>query len=106
MQEYIIKKEDANIRIDKIIGVLQKDISRTSIQKMIEEGNILVNGSKVKVSYKVSEDDKITIYEVKPQEIDIKPQDIPLDIIYEDDDIIVVNKEKGMCVHPGARKFG
>lgn len=106
MQEYVIKKEDANIRIDKIIGKLQKDISRTTIQKMIDEGNILVNRNKVKVSYKVSEGDNITIYEVKPQEIDIKPQDIPLDIIYEDDDIIIVNKEKGMCVHPGARKSG
>ena len=104
MEEYKVKKEDINIRIDKIIGNIQEDLSRTTIQRMIEEGNILVNGKKVKTSYKVSADDLITIEKEKLQEIDLKPQDMPLNIIYEDNDIVIVNKEKGMVVHPGARK--
>ncbi len=103
MQEYKIKKIEENIRIDKIVGELQKDISRTTIQRMIEEGNILVNNNKVKSSYKVVEGDLVTIEKEKPVEIDLVAQDIPLDIIYEDDDILIVNKQKGMVVHPGAR---
>ena len=104
MKQYEISKEEENIRIDKIIGNTEKDISRTTIQRMIEEGNILVNNKQVKVSYKVVEGDLISIKKEEPVEIDIKPQDIPLNIIYEDDDILIINKEKGMVVHPGARK--
>ena len=101
MKEYKITKNEENIRIDKLISDLEKDISRTSIKRMIEEGTILVNGKEVKTSYKVSEGDNITINEEKPQEADLLPQDIPLDIIYEDEDILIINKEKGMVVHPG-----
>ena len=104
MQEYKIKKIEENIRIDKIVGKLQKDISRTTIQRMIEEGNILVNNKKIKSTYKVIEGDLVTIKKEEPIETDLLPQDIPLDIIYEDNDILIVNKEKGMVVHPGARK--
>lgn len=103
MKEYNVKKDEANIRLDKIIGNIE-DISRTTIQRMIDEGNILVNDKKVRPSYKVIEGDLIIIQEEEPIEIDLVPQDIPLDIIYEDEDILIVNKEKGMVVHPGARK--
>ena len=102
MNEYKINAEQQNIRLDKIISELQQDISRTTIQRMIEEGNILVNEKQVKTSYKVVEGDLITIKEEQPKEVDLVPQDIPLNIIYEDDDILIINKEKGMCVHPGA----
>lgn len=101
MKEYKITKNEAGIRIDKIIGELEKEISRTAIQRMIEEGSILVNGKQVKTSYKVSDEDIIIINEGKPKEADLLPQDIPLDIIYEDEDILIINKEKGMVVHPG-----
>lgn len=101
MKEYKITKNEAGIRIDKLIGELEKEISRTAIQRMIEEGSILVNEKQVKTSYKVSEEDIITINEGKPQEADLLPQDIPLDIVYEDEDILIINKEKGMVVHPG-----
>lgn len=101
MKEYKITKNEAGIRIDKLIGELEKEISRTAIQRMIEEGSILVNEKQVKTSYKVAEGDIITINEGKPQEADLLPQDIPLDIIYEDEDILIINKEKGMVVHPG-----
>ena len=101
MKEYKITKNEENIRIDKLISDLEKDISRTSIKRMIEEGTILVNGKEVKTSYKVSEGDNITINEEKTQEADLIPTYIPLDIIYEDEDILIINKEKGMVVHPG-----
>lgn len=103
MKEYKIKREEQGIRLDKIISEINKDISRTTIQRMIEDGNILVNENKVKVSYKVVEGDNLTIIEEEPKETDLLPQDIPLDVIYEDDDILLVNKQKGMVVHPGAR---
>ncbi len=101
MEKYKIKREEENIRIDKLISEIKDDISRASIQRMIEEGNILVNGKRVKVSYKVIEGDVITIEEEKAVETDLIPQNIPIDIIYEDNDILIVNKEKGMVVHPG-----
>lgn len=104
MKEYQVKEEQKNIRIDKLISNLEKDISRTTIQRMIDEGNILVNGKAVRTSYKVISGDSVTINEEKPKEINILPQEMPLDIIYEDDDILIINKEKGVVVHPGARK--
>ena len=74
---------------------------RTSIQRMIENGSILVNGKQVRTSYKVSLNDIVTIEKEKPIETMLLPENIPLDIIYEDKDILVVNKPKGMVVHPG-----
>ena len=76
------------------------DFSRTSIQRLIENGDILVNNKKIKVSYKVQENDEISINEKEPVDISLKAQDIPVEILYEDNDIIVVNKPKGMVVHP------
>ena len=104
MKQHIIKDEEVNIRIDKIISALEKDLSRTAIQRMIEEGLILVNGKQVRTSYKVCIGDKITITEEEAKEADILPEQIPLDIIYEDKDILIVNKPKGMVVHPGNRE--
>ncbi len=100
MKEYKVKKEEENIRIDKLIGKIE-NISRTYIQRMIDEGNILVNKKNVRTSYKVNEGDKITINKEEPKNIDIIPQEMPIDIIYEDDDILIINKEKGIVVHPG-----
>ena len=101
MQEYKIGPEDENIRLDKIIANIDNSISRTSVQRLIEEGKILVNEKQEKPSYKVNEGDIIKIEKEEPQEIDLKPQEIPIDIIYEDKDILIINKEKGMVVHPG-----
>ena len=70
------------------------------MQRLLEEEKILVNGRRAKASYKIQENDKITVEEDKPKETNLKAQNIPLDIIYEDQDIIVVNKPKGMVVHP------
>ena len=78
----------------------KKDISRSMVQKLIKEENIKVNGKETKHSYKLKLNDEIEISIPEAKEIDLKAQDIPLDIIYEDDDIIVINKPKGMVVHP------
>lgn len=100
MQEFIVKAEETGKRIDAYLSSKNEDISRVAIQRLIEEEKILVNDKKTKASYKVQENDKITQQEEKPQEINLKAQDIPIEIIYEDDDIIVVNKPKGLVVHP------
>lgn len=101
MQEYKIRQDEQNIRLDKIIANIDNSISRTSVQRLIEEGKILVNKKQEKPSYKVNEGDIIKIEKEEPQEIDLKPQEIPIDIIYEDKDILIINKAKGMVVHPG-----
>ena len=101
MQEYKIGQEEQNIRLDKIIATIDDSISRTGVQRLIEEGKILVNKKQEKPSYKVMQGDIIEIEKEEPQEIDLKPQEIPIDIIYEDKDILIINKAKGMVVHPG-----
>ena len=100
MEEYIIDSEKENIRLDKVITLLNRELSRSMIQKMLDDSKILVNGKKEKASYKTKLNDKILIEEVIAKEIELKAQDIPIEIIYEDSDIIVVNKPKGMVVHP------
>lgn len=99
MDSFVVKKEEENNRIDCYLAK-KKDLSRVAIQRLIGEQKILVKGKKTKPSYKVQENDEITIEEEKPKEIELKAQDIPIEIIYEDDDMIVVNKPKGMVVHP------
>lgn len=95
-----LEVEEDNIRLDAYISKQVSELSRTMIQKLIESGDILVNGSKKKLSYKVCGGDKITINIPEVKEVNLKPQDIPVEVIYEDNDIIVVNKPKGMVVHP------
>lgn len=99
MDSFVVKKEEENNRIDCYLAK-KKDLSRVAIQRLIGEEKILVKGKKTKPSYKVQENDEITIEEEEPKEIELKAQDIPIEIIYEDDDMIVVNKPKGMVVHP------
>lgn len=89
-----------NMRLDAYIASKKENISRTNIQRLIEEGSILVNGQKKKISYKVQIGDNIEINIPEAKETDIKAEDIPLEVVYEDSDIIVVNKPKGMVVHP------
>ena len=100
MIEYIVKAEEKGKRLDAYVASKNEDITRTAAQRLIEEENILVNGKKQKVAYKVAEGDIITIEQVEAKEIELKAQEIPIEIIYEDNDIIVVNKPKGMVVHP------
>ena len=100
MRKFIVDESDKNIRIDSYLSNKNEDISRVAIQRLIEKENILVNGSKTKASYKVQENDEIILEEEEAKETSIKAQNIPIEIVYEDNDIIVVNKPKGMVVHP------
>ena len=100
MNKLIIVDEDTTKkRIDTYLSE-KEEYSRMAIQRLINDGKIIVNGKKIKASYKVQNGDKIKIEEEKPKEIELKAQNIPLEVLYEDNDIIVVNKPKGMVVHP------
>ena len=98
--EYIAGEEDAGNRIDSFLAEKLPLLSRSYIQKQIKECNILVNGTKTKAGYKICASDTVRVYETPAEELEIKPENIPLDIIYEDNDIIVINKPKRMVVHP------
>ena len=99
MKKEILVENDMQKRIDAFLTE-NTDYSRTAIQRLIDEDKIKVNGKKEKSSYKVQYGDKIEIEEETAKEIELKAQDIPIETIYEDNDIIVVNKPKGMVVHP------
>lgn len=95
-----ITEELEDERIDKCLAVLIDSLSRSFIQKMIKENAVTVNGVPVKGSYKVKAEDEVAFLLPEAVEPDIEPENIPLDILYEDKDVIVVNKPKGMVVHP------
>lgn len=101
MEKIKVQKEFHLTRIDKFLNDCLEE-SRSTIQTMIKEGNILVNGDTVKNNYKVKEDDEITITPMEITEMELTPEDIPLDIVYQDDYIIIVNKQDNIVVHPGA----
>lgn len=96
----LVDKESNNLRIDKFLSLQNIELSRSYIQKLIKEEAIIVNLTAVKSSYKVIEGDTVSITVPEPTKLNIEPENIPLDIIYEDNDIIIINKEKGMVVHP------
>ena len=97
---YKIEEKNKNIRLDKVISELEDDLSRQMVQKLMDEEKILVNGKVQKASYKVKIGDCVTVEQNEPKEVKIEAQEIPIDVLYEDKDIIVVNKPKGMVVHP------
>lgn len=91
--------ENEKVRIDNYLSD-KLDISRSKVQKLIKDGNVLVNGQSVNVSYKVKIGDVIEYSLDLNEDTDITPEDIPIDIVYEDDDLLVINKASGMVVHP------
>lgn len=99
---FYISDPQVNMRIDKYLSDMLPEHSRSYIQKLLSDGNILVNGSSVKSNYKLSIGDQISVDLPEPKEVSILPEDIPLDIVFEDEDILIVNKQKGMVVHPAA----
>lgn len=100
MELYTYRAETGGERIDRYLNGHLEGLSRSYIQKLVQENNILVNGKTVKANYKIRENDVITVQIPDAETPDILPENIPLDILYEDDDILVVNKPKGMVVHP------
>ena len=99
---YQVSDGQSGIRIDRYLSEMNEELSRSYIQKLLKEQKITVNGSAVKANYKVQEGDEISVAVPDIKEPDILPEDIPLDILYEDDDVLIVNKPKGMVVHPSA----
>ena len=98
----LIIEEDNNLRLDKVIAMQLQELSRTQIQDMINQGLVLVNQKKEKASYKTKLNDEIEITILDNVDLDIEPEDISLKIVYEDEDVIVVDKPTGMIVHPSA----
>ena len=98
---YTVTENDKNQRLDTYVASLDLDVSRSMAQKIIKQGNVSVNGKIEKESYKTKTGDQVEVRLEEPKETTLKAEKIDLDIIYEDDDIVVVNKEKGMVVHPG-----
>ena len=96
--------EEAGIRADKYLG-MHTDLSRTRIQQLAEEGRMLVNGKPAKSSLKLEAGDVIELEVPEVVPLDLEPENIPLDILYEDDDVLVVNKPKGMVVHPASGHY-
>lgn len=103
--KFVVEDSYESERIDKYLPLFVESFSRSYLQKLIDNADILVNGKPVKASYKLKADDHILV--TLPDNIipDILPQDIPLDILYEDKDIIIVNKPKNMVVHPAAGHY-
>ena len=105
INRFVISEKESGLRLDKALVLLCSDKSRTYLLSLIEEGKCLHNGKEAKASSKVKVGDiiELDIPEVKP--LEIKKEDIPLDIIYEDDDILIINKEQGMVVHPAVGHY-
>lgn len=100
MNSFIVTLEYVGLRIDKYLSIVLTDFSRTRISLLIEDGNVFVNEKEVKGSYKVKENDDIKVNIPIVKELEIEKEDIPLDIVYEDNDILIINKPQGMVVHP------
>ena len=105
-QEFIVNIEDAGTRLDKYLALNMPDVSRNYIQDLIKEGYVFVNDKNEKPSYKIENNDQIIIYFKENEDLEITAQNIPLDIIYQDENYAIINKAPGMVVHisPGHNK--
>lgn len=100
--EFFVENSEVSKRIDAFLSDKLSDFTRSRIQKIIEDNAVLVNGHTVSKSYKLCLGDTVSIQLPENVDVEVLPQDIPLDIVYEDSDIVIVNKQKGMVVHPAA----
>lgn len=98
-------EDEENMRVDKFLSEEMSDLSRSYIQKLIKEGNVFVNGKAVKANYKLSREEQITLWLPPLKDMEIRPEKMELDILYEDEDIILINKPKDMVVHPCAGRY-
>ncbi|HIW84238.1 MAG TPA: RluA family pseudouridine synthase, partial [Candidatus Dorea gallistercoris] len=100
MTEFFVEEADSGQRIDQYLSRQMEEISRSQIQKMLKEQSIKVSGKPVKSNYRLISGDSIQVESREPEVLDVLPEDIPLDILYEDPDILILNKPKQMVVHP------
>lgn len=105
MEEIVLRSDTSDKRIDAWLSEKLENYSRTYIQKLIEDGYVTVNEKSVKTNYKLKSDESILVKVPDPEKLDVEAENIKLDILYEDEDIIVVNKPKGMVVHPAAGNY-
>lgn len=105
MQKIRVDESNISLRLDKFLSSVLSDVSRSKIQQYIDDGFILVNNKKEKASYKLSINDEIIIQDFPKEESDLVAENIPLDIVFEDDQLLVINKPVGLVVHPGAGNF-
>jgi 23S rRNA pseudouridine1911/1915/1917 synthase len=105
MMKHIVTEEEAGLRLDACIGAFSEELSRTRAAKLIESGSVLVGGKAEKKRYEVSEGDIIEIDMPEPEAMNAQPENIPISVVYEDDDIIVINKPSGMVVHPAPGNY-
>ncbi len=99
-ERFLVSAEDAGLRLDKYLSGQTEALTRSHIQKLIEDGDVLIDGNPGKVSYKVKSGDCITLQIPDAKEVEVLPENIPLSVVYEDGDMLVVNKPQGMVVHP------
>jgi len=97
---YNVEEAHKGVRIDKFISTVNEEMSRTQVQQLIKEGHVKVNGQAVKTNYKCQLEDEVAVSIPEPVELNIEAEEMDLDIYYEDEDVLVVNKPKGMVVHP------
>ena len=97
-----VRCEESGLRVDSFLSSQLEELSRSQLQKLLEDGRVTLNGKPVKKNAKTAEGDVYEVDVPQPQEIGILPEDIPLDVVYEDSDVIVINKPKGLVVHPAA----
>ncbi|MBE3587933.1 MAG: RluA family pseudouridine synthase [Thermoanaerobacteraceae bacterium] len=102
---YRVEKENAGRRLDVFLAGESPDLSRSHIHKLIEEGLVTVNGGPARAGYRVKAGDEVLVEIPPPRELAVLPEDIPLDIFYEDGDVIVINKPRGMVVHPAEGSY-
>lgn len=102
---YEVGDGEGNCRIDRYLSEQMEGNSRSFVQKLLKDGKVSISGKSVKASYKVQPGDRIEARVPEPEELEILPEDIPLDILYEDEDLLIVNKPKGMVVHPSAGHY-
>lgn len=100
--QFIVRTDDAGLRLDVFVSKMMPQITRSHAKKLVDDGHVLVNGLPKKTSYLLKAGEKISVEEVAPGKLDLEAQELPLDILYEDGDVVVVNKAAGMVVHPGA----
>ena len=101
METYLFEiQESQQMRLDKYLAEQFPEQTRSYLQKLIKDGEVLVNGKCVKTGFQLSKDDEVSVNIPEPKELDVEPQEMDLDIVYEDEDVILINKPKGMVVHP------